>query len=132
MKLKGKIVQIITEEKNKNYGIPKLNNIDWLNIRPAPEFKKSGYLIFLGLFILGFIISYILDKVGITTWLSLVIGVIPWLFGIYFLHRDSKKNEKIFPGGVWPFEAPFPIEKPHDFKVNDEIEINVEIKNAKS
>ena len=126
MKFKGKIVQIIREEDRKSE-TPRMENTDWLNIRPIPELKRKAHLWFLGLFVGGFVLGLIIDSY-INKWISLAVTLVMWGVGLYLLRLESKANEKILPYG-WYFGAPIPIKKPHNFKVNDEVEISLEVNN---
>lgn len=125
MKFTGKIVQIIEEKKAKSYMFGskflKLNpDCDFLNIRPVEEKfldKRISYtilLMFVGLIAFGIIQeSNIIKMIGISI---LVLGILT----IEYYNSKSIKQD-------WKFDSPFAVKKPHEFKVNDIVEITLEI-----
>jgi hypothetical protein len=128
MKFKGKIVQIMKEEDAKKYGLAKMANVDWLNIRPVPKINTRAHLYFFGLLVIGFILSYLLNYIN--QYLSVVPVILSLVIGIYLIWKEGKHNEETLAlNGTpyWYFDSPIPVEKPHNFKINDEINIELNL-----
>jgi hypothetical protein len=139
MKFKGKIIQIITEEKSKGYGFRKMPNYDYFNIvelnlwkhqqetRHKLASKIISYSMFIGIIliiielilILGF--NYNFPK--LIQWIPWILILVPIILALVYNYFWDRKNRKL-----WFFDFPIPIEKPHNFILNDEVEINLEIK----
>ena len=144
MKYKGKIIQIIEEKKAGNFiMVSKKNllpNLDYLNIRPAEERdvpKKYRKILWSIMGILGglFFIGLITDSLKLTH-LPGILGVI--LIALFLLavgigqHLFKKYGNKYVPKGIWYFDFPVPIEKPHDYKVGDLVEIELNLSKVKA
>ena len=127
MKRTGKIIQIVKEEEYKKYGFLKYENYDFLNIRPIEErepkknIRNLTYFFIIGLLVaIGFMIY---TQSTWFTWLFLVcvIGMFACL-----IYKDDYVYKNV-PRKYW-LNTPLPVKKPHNFKVGDvvEIEINIE------
>ena len=118
MKYEGKIVQII-ENKRESY--------DTLVIEP-PNLNKVWYFFTLiGLILFGII--YFTSLFNLKAWISytitsLTFGLIVYGTVLLLKHRYKNLSKKVLSRE----RTELPIEKPHDFKVNDIVEINLEIK----
>lgn len=124
-KIKGKIVQIVPEEKSKSMGFLKYENSDYLNMRPFEERlpKKNIKKLMFAFFILFFILLFTVSPTGGWAWLVFfsLIGA-----GGCMIYNDNYVD-KYTKNKYWYFDAPFPVEKPHNFKVGDVVNMTVEV-----
>lgn len=133
MKTKGKIVQIIKEEEVRKYGFPQIPNHDYLNIAPQNIPKKNCSLWVLLLFTVGIAASYFIGKFFKNLFNSSVMGQITSIIvyfipaaTIFYFWRKQDKEFKKRP--LWLFDKPIQIEKPHDYKIGDIVEIELNLK----
>jgi hypothetical protein len=130
MKFKGKIVQVVKEEEShKIIGTHKIDNNDWLNIinmelynyQNSKTFKNYRRLFFryFLLAVLLFTLAHFLNSNPLLE----IIGAISLITAFYTLYRSEPKYKT-----SWPVNQLIPVVKPHNFKVNDEVEITLEIK----
>ena len=126
---KARIVQIITEKESSNMmGTYKILNNDWLNIIDKGLFDyqqskkyKTYKIIFWSSFpisVIIFSLSYFL-KINWLFWPGAVFLILTF----YSSTKDIPKNYH-YPIIGRPI---IPIQKPHDFKVGDEVNIKMEI-----
>lgn len=118
MKFKGKIVGIINNKK-KDY--------DTLSINPLNLNKVWHLIIFVVLILWGlFYISELFEKELI----KIIFSGIAFAFGLgcyLYIHHYRYKLQGIKKPYLHEHYEIF-VEKPHDFKVNDIVEINIEVK----
>lgn len=135
---KGKIVQIIPEEKPKGWGFAKMSNHDYFfatdlylwKHQQEPKHKLAGkifgFIMLFGifLFILEAIIIIILkyELPEVVGYIPVIFILVPIVILLIYNYFWDKKNRK-----PWYFDFPIPIQKPHDFKVGDEVNIKMEI-----
>ena len=130
MKYKAIVGQIIKEEEYKKYGFMEYPNHDYLNLQEKEYFeetKKVRYkynaYIYFGLLllaaILGILSLLLKIKSDYAAW-----ALIVWILSLVAISFWNTPKHKRY----WYFDAPLPIEKPYDLKINDEIDINLEVK----
>ena len=118
MKYEGKIVQIIESKKESH---------DTLVIEPLNLNKVWHFIVMFGLITFGLI--YLTSLFDFNDWVEKIIMVLIFGLVVYITHLLLKYRYKNLSKKVFNRErAELPIEKPHDFKVNDVVEINLEIK----
>jgi hypothetical protein len=135
MNYTAKIVQIIKYEDKKNYGFIDYPNHDYLNIRPTELVKEEETFIW-SRKVIGISLLILFGIIALNQWwihfkyfsgISWILVVSIIVFALWFSDYRSKK---VF-NKYWYFDAPLPIEKPHNYNVGDIVNINIEIKKVK-
>lgn len=143
MEYKAKIIQIIPEENYKKFGFIKYPNHDYLNLMPLELWNEQqrkinkiiqkilsfaffgglGILLIYG--VLFFIKNYVND------YFMLVSSALIFSSLVFAGIVDSFRKKKVF-NKYWYFDAPFPIQKSHNLKVGDIINISINFNKEKS
>lgn len=142
MKFKGKVIQIIPEEKTKSWGFRRMPNHDYFNIvelslwkhQQEPAHKLSsklitwsmiiGFILLVAELIMSFVSDYKLPE--FVSWIPLIFIFAPIVLALLYNYFWDRKNWK-----PWYFDYPMPIQKPHNLQLNDEVEISLDIKKVK-
>lgn len=136
MKYKGKIIQIIEEKQAKKFVLDWQQNVipnhDYLNIRPKEERETTlkftaPLYICLGIVLACLLISYFLDY-NLSGFISFIGMFLLIIIGNGKIKKYQFKN---VPKGIWYFDSPFAVEKPHDYKVGDLVEIELNLRKEK-
>lgn len=137
MKYKGKIVQIIEEKNAKGYILDwqqsVVPNYDYLNIRPAGERQvPNKYRWLFGLSIIFFcaliiIFSTAVFDIGIISWISVILLALDVYIGL----KENKRYVHKFVQKGWYINDAFPVEKPHNYKVGDLVDVELNLSKSK-
>lgn len=132
MKYKGKVVQIIKEEESdKMVGTYKIPNHDWLNIvdkelydyQESKKFKNYKIIFWSSIAVLILFVS-------LSIFLKIKWLIIPVVFlFVLILYVGTKDLPKDYHYLI--INKLIPINKPYNFKLNDEIEIEINLKRIK-
>lgn len=138
MKFKGKIIQVIPEEKTKGYGFRRMSNHDYFNIMELSLWKHQqenvhkisskliGYSVLIGMILviieLILILEYNYEFNNIVKTIPWIFILTPIIFALVYNYFWDRKNWK-----PWYFDFPIPIKKPHNLQLNDEVEIELNI-----